>query len=93
MNTPKNLNDCFLIMDKELSDEIKQQLKNSSEDDILDMHFGFGMWVRNNLIYKYDIEARDLFPIEKFPYNCMHEDDMSEKIIEQYIKYLNNKEE
>jgi len=46
---PVNLNDCFLQLDKILKPIDKETIKNyKSRGDMLGLHHGLGMWIRNN---------------------------------------------
>ncbi|SDC14165.1 DUF6794 domain-containing protein [Pedobacter soli] len=46
---PVNLNDCFLQLDKILKPIDKETIKNyKSSGEMLGLHHGLGMWIRNN---------------------------------------------
>ncbi len=86
---PKNLEDCFSQINSFWNDSTKIQVKNWEEKEFAGkVHFGFGMWMRNNWqlwggsrLSKY---FNDL--------GVHHPDDMSGIILDSYHRYLNNKE-
>jgi hypothetical protein len=46
---PKNLEDCFVQIDKQWSDSTKAKVRKWTEPEFLDMTYdGFGVWIRNN---------------------------------------------
>jgi hypothetical protein len=46
---PVNLNDCFLQLNKTLKPVDREMIKNFKErSDVLSLHHGLGMWIRNN---------------------------------------------
>ena len=88
---PKNIEECFLELNKLLSEEeIKQFKELKSKDETIDYHFGLGMWIRNNWglwggsrIQLYMKDRMDRFIVEP--------DDMSGMILEFYWEWLNGK--
>lgn len=81
-NIPKNIDKALSALDKMISQEDKIYLK---ENGAISVHFSLGMWIRNNWglweesdFYKYLYEKTGL----------MHPDDMSNYVIEEFIKTL-----
>jgi len=88
---PKNIEECFLELNKILSkEEIKQFKELKSKDETFTYHFSIGMWIRNNWglwggsrIQLYMKDRLDMFSSEP--------DDMSGMILEFYWEWLNGK--
>jgi hypothetical protein len=88
---PKDLKDCFLQLDKILTSEDREQIKNLKDrNETINFHHSLGMWIRNNWglwggsrLQKYLLEK-----------NLNHPDEMSSLILEFYFDWLNgnNKE-
>ena len=93
---PKSKEECFALLDQQLSDEDKLFLKQD-EDATADVHFTLGIWIRNNWIYRREAdEIKKLMeefvaPNDRFQLGmmCYSRDMASHPIIESYIKYLN----
>lgn len=86
---PKNLEDSFTQINLFWSDSTKTKAKNLTEDKFSsNVHFGFGMWIRNN--WKLWGGSR----LSKYfnDLGIRHPDDMSGIILTSYHRYLNNKE-
>ena len=49
MRLPKDMDDAEQIIWGLMDDEMKKGLREVAYDDLLDMHFSFGMWIRNTL--------------------------------------------
>lgn len=93
---PQTKEECFAILDEMLTDEDKQAIVEM--EDTVDMHFGLGMWIRNNWIYpqsqedvekllrQFDDEADDDMPL------FIHPDDYSSMILDAYQEYLKQKQ-
>ena len=95
MNIPKTKEECFAILDKILSDEDKQSIKEM--EDTIALHFGLGMWIRNNWIYpqsQEDVEKLlkqfDDSGDEDMPL-FIHPDDYSSMILDAYQEHLKSK--
>jgi hypothetical protein len=82
-NIPTTLNECYIALNNLLSDEIKQDIKLSSVNDLIKYHMNLGMWIRNNWIRRGSIGT--LF-LQNGP---RHMDDISQAIIIGYHYYLN----
>lgn len=92
---PKTKQECFIILDEMLSQEDKKAIVEM--EDTIDLHFGLGMWIRNNWIYpqdqkevekllrQFDDEADDDMPL------FIHPDDYSSMILDAYQEYLKQK--
>ncbi len=91
---PKTKEECFAQLDAMLSEEEKNELKNS--EDFFDYHFTLGMWIRNNWIYPLSNEEMKTFIkmfVDESPYGFLfiYPDDVSSTIIEKYVEYLRDK--
>lgn len=82
---PLDLLDAYKYFDENLNkDEIKY-IKNCSDDDLAELHFGLGLWIRNNWIYpSYDKIAKNFTDR-----GIDSPDNMSGLIIYGYKQYLN----
>jgi hypothetical protein len=86
---PINLEDCFTQINSLWSDSIKTVVKQRTEDEFTGkMHFGFGMWMRNNWqLWGGSRLSKYFNSLEIY-----HPDDMSGIILVSYHRYLNNKD-
>ncbi len=82
---PKDLDDCFRELDKNLRPEDIDKIRKG-EIQAIDMHFGLGMGLRNgwglwggSRLAKYFNEM-----------GIFHPDDMSGIILDSYVRYLRN---
>lgn len=89
----------FEYIDKQLTDEEKEEIRKA---DPIDLHFGFGTWIRNTFLYSdlLDIDALlgddeddncivDPETGEKFHFHMPMIPDMeSERVIELYQQHL-----
>ena len=95
-NIPKTKEECFAMLDAMLSEEDKKLIV---EDNVFDLHFTLGLWIRNNWIYPLDKEEeRSLVKMfmeedDDSPFRSMyiHPDILSSTILEKYVEYLINK--
>jgi hypothetical protein len=86
---PKDLEDCYVQIDKKLADSTKSLILTMTEDDFsARMHFGLGMWMRNNWGFWRGSRLSKYFN-EKGIY---HPDDMSGIILNSYYRNLMGKE-
>ena len=84
---PTDLEDCFTALDALLSPEDIQTMKTGSEDDMIQYHFGLGMWIRNNWgLWGGSRLAKWFNNI-----GINHPDDMSGIILHSYWRYLNSR--
>ena len=90
---PKTAEEAFAILDQTLPEVEKEEL--AKMDDLIDTHFGLGMWIRNNWLYE-GVEyiegiggmGQCVPDVDELFLNA---DDFSEAIIEAYQDYLKNK--
>ena len=47
--TPKNIDDAVSVVMDAMSSDQKEHLRQIPEENLIDEHFGFGMWIRNLL--------------------------------------------
>ena len=91
---PKTKEECFTLLDKELSEEDKFAI--SIAEDCSDFHFSLGMWIRNNWLRpmkeedKKELMKQFVKPNEQLMIGlmCYDADMASSKIIESYQMYL-----
>ena len=95
MTIPKTKEECFALLDKELSEADRRYLIED-EDAAVDVHFSLGMWIRNNWIYPLSeaerknlmqqfVESEDRLGLSLLGYTA---DEASSTIIESYVEYL-----
>ena len=82
---PKDLNDCFIELDKLLESEDVEELKNGTKEDTMMEHHFLGRHLRNNWGLWKGSRLSKWFN-EKGIY---HADDMSAIILDSYWRYLN----
>lgn len=82
MEIPRNKFEAFDALDEILSDEDKQWL---IENGALSVHHTLGRWIRNEWGLWKGSDLKDYVMRQGYD----HPDDMSNYIIEEYIKYLN----
>ncbi len=85
---PQNLYECMNELDKILDDDDKGKIKTM--DSSISMHFGLGMWIRNN--WGLWQESRLFHYLKKKEYGY-EPDDMSDFILGIYIEHLNGYDE
>ena len=84
---PATLEEAYKALDELLDPEDIEYIKNLAEDDIITMHFGLGLWIRNNWLYPTNSRLTKAL-LELNP-NFSHPDDMSHFILTGYYYYLN----
>lgn len=82
---PETLEDCYAMLDETLSEEDIAFIKNAADDDMAGMHFGLGMWIRNEWLYPTQSKLSPLLQEN----GINHIDDASALILEGYRRYLN----
>ncbi len=83
---PKTVDEAISTLEKILSDEDREYLL---ENGAISMHHSLGRWIRNEWGLWTGSELKDeLMNMNK---GLNHPDDMSNYIIEEFIKYWNNK--
>lgn len=89
MKVPETLEECFVELEKFLSEEELEGFKATKEDDLVGCcHFGLGMWIRNNWGLWHDSPLVRYFK----GIGVDHPDDMSAIILTSFHRYLNGKE-
>ena len=86
---PHTKNEAFAQMDAMLSEKEKSELANG---DAIKFHFSLGMWLRNIWIYGQEEEdVKQLAKAFRVDMLFFEADNLSEKIIEYYQRYLKRK--
>jgi len=83
---PVDLEDCFIEMDRMLTEGFIENIRTRDEEDIYKYHMSLGLWIRNNWGLWGESLLKDFFT----SYEIFHPDDMSSIIITSYYRYLNN---
>ena len=90
---PKTKEECFALLDEMLGKEDKETIVKT--EYTFQLHFGLGMWIRNNWIYnRTEEETNDFlkqFVDDEEDLFMIHPDDCSDVIIQAYQKYLKGK--
>lgn len=87
---PKNLEECFLELNKLLKPKDIETIKNlKSKDELSLYHFGLGMWLRNNWGLWGGSRLQQYF----FKKGIDHPDNMSGVILSYYYDWLNGQHE
>lgn len=91
---PKTKQECFDMLDEMLTQEDKDAI--AQMEDTVDLHFGLGMWIRNNWIYPRTIKTnqtliRQFVVVDDNMPLFVHPDDYSEVILDAYQDYLKQK--
>ena len=87
---PQTKNEAFAQLDEMLSEKDKNAIMNG---DPIEFHFSQGMWIRNNWIYEQEEEdVKRLAKAFRTEMLFFEADNLSEKIIEYYQRYLKRKE-
>ena len=83
---PQTKNEAFAQLDAMLSEKEKSELAKS---DTIEYHFSLGMWIRNNWIYgQEEVDVKRLAKAFRMEILFFEADELSEKIIEYYQRYL-----
>lgn len=78
--------DLFKVIDAKLSLEEKRELMKA---DPAYLHFGFGIWIRNEFIYSGKYPIDELYGAEEGDdFLISSPDEISGRIIEDYINHL-----
>jgi hypothetical protein len=83
---PGDLEDCFSELDKMLHPDLILEIKRGSESDMIQFHFGLGMWIRNNWGLWQGSVLGEYFNA----LGIYHPDDISGIILDSYWHYLND---
>ncbi len=85
---PKDIEDCCVQLDKILSEKDKEYIKGLSVEDLINnLHFGLGIWIRNNWGLWGGSRLQQYF----FDKKLDHPDGMSGEILRAYYNWLNKK--
>jgi hypothetical protein len=86
---PKDLEDCFIQINKILPDSVKQSMLTQDEHHFTsNMHFGLGLWMRNNWgLWKGSRLSKYFNDL-----GIYHPDDMSGIILDSYYRNSTGKE-
>ena len=86
LDIPLTFNDCYIALNNLLEEQVKNDLKTSSVNDLLRYHMGLGMWIRNNWIIQAPHSRIAALFLEN---DARQMDDISQAIIIGYHFYLN----
>jgi len=85
---PSTLEECYSFLDSLLASEDIDYLRSMKEDELIELHFSLGLWIRNNWLYPTQSHITDWF----LEIGYTHIDDISYAIIKGYWSYLNEQE-
>lgn len=87
---PANLGECFVELDKRLSEIDKKEMKaKPTRDDMIVYHLGLGMWMRNNWGLRSGSRLQKYFTDK----GIEHPENMSGIILNYYHDWLNGKKD
>lgn len=96
----KTLEDYFHMLDCELTEEEQKELAEC--EDLIDYHFGLGMWIRNTWIYPdrnhtlmklvNERQNGNSVSADEYKFEYFHPDDTSSAFLELYKEYLLSKQ-
>jgi hypothetical protein len=87
---PRDLGDCFLELDKMLSEVEKKEMRaQPSRDDMCLYHHGLGTWLRNNWGLWHGSRLQKYFTDR----GVSHPDNMSGIILDHYHDWLNGRQD
>lgn len=86
---PKTAAEAFKRLDKRLTHEEKQQIKEA--EDVIEFHFGLGLWIRNYWIYTGERENVESLMADLGEELFLEADSASSTILEAYQKHLKGK--
>jgi len=84
---PKNLDDCFVQLEKILKSGDIEKMRSGTEEDMVKYHHGFGTWMRNDWGLWGGSRLAKWFNTQ----GIRHPDDMSGIILDSFWRHLNNK--
>jgi hypothetical protein len=85
---PTDLHDCFVQLDKILSEKDRSEIKClKNRDETIKYHHELGMWLRNN----WGLWGGSRLQIYFLDKKVSHPDNMSALVLEFYYDWLNNK--
>ena len=86
---PKTAAEAFKRLDRRLTKEEKQQIDEAK--DLVEFHFGLGLWIRNFGIYTGERENLESLLKDLGEPEFLIGDDASSAILEAYQKHLRGK--
>lgn len=86
---PKTAAEAFKRLDRRLTNEEKLQIDEAK--DLVEFHFGLGMWIRNYWIYTGERENLESLLKDLGEPEFLIGDDASSAILEAYQKHLRGK--
>jgi len=85
---PTDLEDCFAELMRILKPEDIQAMRDRTEADLIEYHFGMGMWMRNNWGLWQGSRLSEWFNAK----GIRHPDDMSGIILNSFWRHLHGKD-
>lgn len=82
---PLNLDESMRELKTILDDDVIQEIKDGSEEDLIQYHMGLGMWIRNNWELWKGSRLSKWFNAK----GIYHPDDMSGIILDSFWRHLN----
>ena len=82
---PENLQECLDQLEQELAPDELEKIKNHSEEQLVFLHFGLSMWIRNNWGLWEDSALTEWFRKR----GVDMADDISGVIVKCFWRYLN----
>ena len=83
---PENLIECFAQLDADMPPASREKLRNMTQDDLTNCHFGFGLYLRNRYLWT---KASRLMPLFKNLHWICHQDSASSFLTMAYWMHLN----
>jgi hypothetical protein len=87
VHIPKNLDECFAELDRMIHPDLIKKMRSEPQTEMIQYHFGLGMWMRNNWELWGDSRLCKFFN----NIGIQHPDDMSGIILNSYWAHLNGK--
>ncbi len=84
---PRNLEEAFIELKKMLRPDLLKEMKEGSEQDMVQYHMGLGLWMRNN----WSLWAGSRLGKYFNGIGISHPDDMSGIILDSFWRHLNAK--
>ena len=84
---PEDLEDAFVELEKMLRPELIADIKSRPEKDMIEHHFGLGIWMRNNWALWKGSRLSEYFN----KLGIDHPDDMAGIILDSFWRHLNNR--
>jgi len=84
---PKDLDDCFVELKKMLPSKVLNEMQVKTEKEMIEYHFGLGVWLRNN----WGLWGGSRLATYFKKIGLVHPDDMSGLILTTFWRHLHNK--